>query len=179
MLGRSLNWDRYSVLVADRPSTAALSFVASVEGGDTAPAAGDAAGGAVVVLTLSASLPRLGADPLAGASVSPCSGASAPSSSAPGVVVVAVSVCGGPDVDEPLGALGPSPAGAPAAASRNGAGTMVWSEIVAAIWSGLFVISVALMTRGAEHPSRLARTALLFAVGSVLALFGVVLKGAL
>ena len=27
---------------------------------------------------------------------------------------------------------------------------MAWSEIVAAIWSGLFVISVAIMIRGAE-----------------------------
>ena len=56
---------------------------------------------------------------------------------------------------------------------------MAWSEIVAIIWSALFVLSVAIMTHNEERPSHLASGALLFAAGSVLALFGVVLKGTL
>jgi hypothetical protein len=93
-----------------------LSLAASVDDGDRKSNVEDAVEASVVV-ELSASLPRLDADPLAGASSCPSSaGASASSSSLAGVVVVAVSVSGGPDVDEPLGALGPPPAGALAAA---------------------------------------------------------------
>jgi hypothetical protein len=56
---------------------------------------------------------------------------------------------------------------------------MVWTEIVAIIWSALFVISVAIITHSQERPSRLAGAASVFAAGSVLALFGVALRGVL
>jgi hypothetical protein len=56
---------------------------------------------------------------------------------------------------------------------------MPWTELLIIGWSALFVVSVAIMTRSEESPSRLARAALLFAGGSILALFGVVLWAAL
>jgi hypothetical protein len=54
------------------------------------------------VLTLSASLPRLNADPLTVALVPPCTWTSASSCTLAGVVMVAVSASASPDVDEPL-----------------------------------------------------------------------------
>jgi hypothetical protein len=54
---------------------------------------------------------------------------------------------------------------------------MVWTEIVAIIWSTLFVISVAMITHNQGRPSHLARAASVFAAGSVLALFGIALRG--
>jgi hypothetical protein len=118
-----------SVPVAGRASTSGseipLSFAgSSVDGGDTASAAGDGSSEAVVVLTLSASLPRLDADPLAGASAPSDVGASASSSSLAGVVVaplppssvtVVVSASASPDVDEPAGVSAPPVVGTPAA----------------------------------------------------------------
>ena len=55
---------------------------------------------------------------------------------------------------------------------------MAWTELLIIGWCALFVVSVAIMTQsGEESPSWLARAALLFAGGSVLALLGVALWG--
>jgi hypothetical protein len=56
---------------------------------------------------------------------------------------------------------------------------MAWTELLIIGWCALFVVSVAIMTQSEESPSRLARAALLFAGGSILALFGVVFWGTL
>jgi hypothetical protein len=55
---------------------------------------------------------------------------------------------------------------------------MAWSELLIIGWCALFVVCVAIMTREGSS-LRLARAASLFAVGSILALFAVVLWGAM
>jgi hypothetical protein len=54
---------------------------------------------------------------------------------------------------------------------------MAWSELVIIGWCALFVVSVAIMTREASS-LWLARAASLFAGGSILALFAVMLWAA-
>jgi hypothetical protein len=56
---------------------------------------------------------------------------------------------------------------------------MVWTEIVAIIWSAMFVVSVAIVMHNQERASRLATAALMFVAGSILVLFAVALKGTL
>src|SRR5688572_12830953 len=79
----------------------------------------------MVGITVSVPAATLGADALAGASSTPSvpdAGAAGSSSSVAGVVVVAVSASGGPDVDEPLGAVsvaGPAPAAADAESTAS------------------------------------------------------------
>jgi hypothetical protein len=121
-----------------------LPVAASVDGGDMRPVAGDASADPLVPVSTSA--PSSSPTPsscaeTAGAWVSPMSPrapAASPSSLA-GVVVVAVSVSGGPDVDEPFGAPAPlSSPGVPAAAFSSLTRTVTDG---ASPWAGSLVLA--------------------------------------